>query len=215
MEATPEKFALRCLPLLIANQAGFVLLNSHAITVTWNGGVDKSALHIEHGSAGPGMATPHFGSGVLTWTIPYLFRTSEGYNLLMRGPANMPKDGISALEGVIESDWTCSTATMNWKVTRPHTPITFAVGEPIALLVPQKRGELEAFETAITPISEDRELLEGYSAWAHSRSAFNAELNVPGSQAARAKWQKDYFQARGVAEHQTKLSLCPFHQGEQ
>lgn len=213
MEATPDKFAKRCLPLLISNQAGFVILNSHAITVTWTGGVDKSALSIESGSAGPGLAVSHFGSGILTWTIPYLFRTSEGYNLLMRGPANLPKDGISALEGVIESDWAVATATMNWKVTRPHSPVTFAVGEPIALLVPQKRGELEGFVTRIRGIEEDRELHEGYTAWAHGRAAFLRDLNVPGSDAVRAKWQKDYFQARGVAEHQTKLKLCPFEGG--
>ena len=142
MEATPDKFVKRCLPLLIANQAGFVILNSHAITVTWTGGVDKSALHIESGSAGPGLAVSHFGSGVITWNIPWLFRTSEGYNLLVRGPANLPKDGVSALEGVVETDWSCATFTMNWKVTRPGVPIVFAVGEPIALLVPQKRASL-------------------------------------------------------------------------
>jgi len=210
MEATPDKFVKRCLPLLIANQAGFVILNSHAITVTWTGGVDKSALHIESGSAGPGLAVSHFGSGVITWNIPWLFRTSEGYNLLVRGPANLPKDGVSALEGVVETDWSCATFTMNWKVTRPGVPIVFAVGEPIALLVPQKRGELEAFETAIKPISDNAELHEGYTAWASGRASFLHDLNVPGSDAVRAKWQKDYFQGKGIDGHQTKLKLCPF-----
>ena len=39
MDATPNRFANRCLPLRIASQAGWFVLNSHALRVTWNGGV--------------------------------------------------------------------------------------------------------------------------------------------------------------------------------
>jgi hypothetical protein len=45
-------------------------------------------------------AISHFGSGILTWNVPYLFRTPPGYNLLVRGPANWPKD--AAFEKGIE-----------------------------------------------------------------------------------------------------------------
>jgi Family of unknown function (DUF6065) len=210
MDATPQGFSKRCLPLLIANASGWHILNSHAITVTWNGGIDKSALRIEADSAGPGLAVSHFGSGVITWNIPFLLRTSPGYNLLVRGPANMPKDGISALEGIVETDWSSSTFTMNWKVTRPNEPITFAVGEPIAQLVPQKRGELESFTTRMRPVTEDLALLRDYTNWSQERGAFLTDLNVPGSEACKREWQKDYFQAPGIAEHQTKLKLMEF-----
>src|SRR3712207_8402233 len=33
-------------------------------------------------------ARSHFGSGILTWNLPFLFRTPPGYNLHVRGPAN-------------------------------------------------------------------------------------------------------------------------------
>src|SRR5438105_741961 len=48
MDATGAHFANRCLPLLIANQAGWFILNSHALYVTWNGSDDISGLHIEY-----------------------------------------------------------------------------------------------------------------------------------------------------------------------
>jgi hypothetical protein len=197
--------------MLLANQSGFFCLNSHAIRVTWNGGVDKSAIRIEYKDGiGPGMATSHFGSGILTFSLPYLFHTSPGYNLLMRGPANLPKDGISPLEGLIESDWTTATATMNWKITCKNEPITFEVGEPICMLVPQKRGELESFQTHMQSINEAPEMLEAYTAWSQGRSAFLNDLKVPGSDACKREWQKDYFQGKGIEGHQTKLKLCPF-----
>ncbi len=39
MDATPNRFANRCLPLRIASQVGWFVLNGHALRVTWNGDV--------------------------------------------------------------------------------------------------------------------------------------------------------------------------------
>ena len=38
MTETNQHFANRCLPLLLANQAGWLLLNSHPLRVLWSGG---------------------------------------------------------------------------------------------------------------------------------------------------------------------------------
>ena len=75
-----------------------------------------------------GGDSQNFGHGVLTWHLNYLFRTSPGYNLYARGPANWPKDGIVPLEGIIETDWSVATFTMNWKVTVKNQPIDFEPG---------------------------------------------------------------------------------------
>jgi hypothetical protein len=89
MDATGQRFAYRCLPLLMANQAGWLLLNSHGLRATWDGGDGTQALRLEYVSGEPPYpATSHFGHGILTWHVPYLFRTPPGYNLLARGPAN-------------------------------------------------------------------------------------------------------------------------------
>jgi len=48
MDATADRYAYRCLPLLIANQAGWLALNNREVRVTWNGDDDPSALTIEY-----------------------------------------------------------------------------------------------------------------------------------------------------------------------
>src|SRR3954447_4687991 len=146
MNDTDERWANRCLPLLIANESGWVLLNSHAFSAVWSGGRDPGATAIDFEADDvmtPPPVSSHFGYGVITWVVPYLFRTPPGYNLLARGPSNWPKDGIAALDGVIETDWAVATFTMNWKLTRPGQAVRFDVGEPFCFVVPQRRGELE------------------------------------------------------------------------
>ena len=213
IEATDDRFARRCLPLMMACQAGWFLLNSHSFRATWDGGDGLEALRLEYLSGEPPYpALSHFGYGILTFHVPYLFRTPPGWNLLARGPANWPKDGAFALEGLIETDWATATFTMNWKLTAVGRPVTFEAGEPFCMVVPQRRGELERFRPRVLDLEADPEVARGYAAWGESRERFLAELEVPGSEAVKQGWQKDYF--RGTAPdgtaapaHQTKLPL--------
>ena len=163
MDATDQRFANRCLPLLMANQSGWVLVSRHALTATWDGGHGKDALTVEV-TAGlpPFPAVSHFGGGVLTWHVPWLFRTPPGWNLLVRGPANQPKDGVCVLEGLVETDWSPATFTLNWLLTRPGT-VAVAVGEPVAMIVPQRRGDLEQFDLVACDVAADPELAAGTS----------------------------------------------------
>ena len=142
--------------------------------MTWNGGNNKSDIEIESLDGKEiNFASSHFGSGILTWNLPFLFRTPPGYNLQVRGPANWPKDGAYALEGIVETDWLESTFTMNWKLTRADLPVVFEADEPICMIVPQRRGELEAFEPEIREIGEQPELAGAFQRWAESRGKFN------------------------------------------
>ena len=216
MDATDERFAYRCLPMLIANQAGWFVLNECSFEATWNGAGDPSGVEIRHLSEeAKGSVTSHFGSGIITWHIPYLFRTSSGYNLLVRGPSNWPKDGVQALEGLVESDWSHATFTMNWKLTRTDHAVRFDKGEPICMLVPQLRGELETFQPELRALASDPELDAGYRTWSESRSTFLGALKRRDPEASYQKWQKDYFQGHmpqgaSIETHQTVLSLRPF-----
>jgi hypothetical protein len=220
MDATRQHFANRCLPLLIANQAGWFLLNSHRFRATWDGGEEIASLELEYLSGEPPYpATTHFGHGILTWHIPYLFRTPPGWNLWARGPSNWPKDGAVALEGIVESDWSVATFTMNWKLTTPGRPVIFDVDEPLCMLVPQRRGELEEFEPEIRAIESDPELNTAYREWTTSRAEFLTELKVPESEAAKRAWEKHYFQGKApdgsaAGTHQTKLQLKGFREQE-
>jgi hypothetical protein len=216
MDASIDRFAYRCLPLLIANQAGWFILNEHPFEAMWDGKLDPSGVHIRNlAKEATEKVTSHFGSGVITWHVSYLFRTPPGYNLLARGPSNWPKDGVQALEGLVESDWTSATFTMNWQFTRTQHWVRFDEGEPICMLVPQRRGELEEFRTELRDLKDNPELSEGHTRWSESRSQFLAELQQPGSEAVARKWQKHYFQGRSLdgaagTRHQTVLTLQPF-----
>jgi hypothetical protein len=215
MEQTPERFANRCLPLLIANQAGWFLHLSEPVEVLWNGRNGNSDVEIFGSERVQANVASYFGSGIVTFKLPYLFRTEPGSNLLARGPANLWKDGIAPLEGVIEADWSVAPFTMNWKITRPGLRLRFEAGEPICMLVPQRRHELEAFEPELQGLDDDPAISREYREWRQSRDRFIGDLAALEKEAVRAGWQRDYFLGRGPGEvvadeHQTKLSLRPF-----
>jgi hypothetical protein len=215
MEQTSERFANRCLPLLMANQAGWLLQLTEPVELEWNGRDGLGDVAVSGSERARANVASHFGAGIVTFKVPYLFRTEPGYNLLARGPANLFKDGIAPLEGLVEADWSVAPFTMNWKVTRPRHRLRFEAGEPICQLVPQRRGELEAFEPALMELDEDPRISSEYREWRKSREGFIGDLAANQEDAVRAGWQRDYFLGRGpgdtVAEqHQTKMSLRPF-----
>lgn len=216
MSKTNQRFANRCLPMLIANQSGWLVLNDVSFTATWSGGDRVDATSISYSGQSPPLAGSYFGYGIVTWSIPFVFRTPPDFNLLVRGPANSPKDGVYALEGIVEADWASSTFTMNWKITRPFTPIQFEAHEPICMIVPQRRAELEAFAPAIRSIETNPELYQQHQAWSSSREQFLQALSSSPGDGRAPHWQRDYFQGRHVGgdqaepEHQTRLDVRPF-----
>jgi hypothetical protein len=209
MQQTHDHFADRCLPLRIANQAGWFVLNDVDVTAVWNGAAGPSGVRVTtpHDCSSEHVKT-HFGYGILTWHIPYLFRTPPGYNLYVRGPTNAPKDGACPLDGVVETDWAVATFTMNWKLTCVGVPVTFKAGEAIAMIMPIRRGEIETFEITTRDIGADPDLEREYKAWFQSRNKFLEALKSPSQ--TRARWQKDYFFGKTVLGtafegHQTSL----------
>jgi hypothetical protein len=220
MNATTLRSANRCLPLLVANESGWCLLNERAFAATWDGDDHPPGLSVEYeqGVAPRGRAVSLFGYGILTFEIPWLFRTPPGWNLLARGPANLPRDGIAPLEGVVETDWSVATFTMNWRFTRPGT-VTFAEDEPVCMIVPQQRQALERFVPAVREVEDEPDTAAGWEAFRASRHELSVHKfiaeHVRGMEEARDGWEGDYFRGRrpdggGVAEHQTKVRLRGF-----
>jgi hypothetical protein len=216
-----ERWGNRCLPLLVANESGWVLLNPVRFEAVWNGepAAKGVTIRFDEDVAEPSPIATHFGYGILTWSVPYLFRTPSGYNLLARGPANWPKDGVTALEGLVETDWAVATFTMNWKITRPDHPIVFEKDEPFCMVVPQKRGELESFAPAVRDLKEDPDLHDAARRWAQGRDQMQVQkflANYSGEfEQYRSAWEKNYFQGRTAdgqvaPEHQTRIDLSDF-----
>jgi hypothetical protein len=240
MDETDRRAAYRCLPLTIANQAGWVLPSPAGFTAYWDGGPGKGNLLLEFDPPAGAPAAPdpfgfsvvsfaaplpavrrdpritsHFGGGVVTFSIPYLFRTPRGVNLWVKGPSNCIKDGAQALEGIVETDWLPATFTMNWKLTRPHYPVRFERGEPICMVVPVPRGLAEGLQPLYAPLSSNPELEQDFRAWEQSRGAFNAALGLQRTEAVQRGWQRDYMKGLTpsggrVEEHQTRLQLREF-----
>lgn len=156
----------------LASQFGWVLLNPTPFMAIWDGGNSLAAVNVDHlGTSAPDTASSHFGYGILTWNPGHLFRTSPGWNLHARGPANRPKRGIVPLEGIVETDWAEATFTMNWQMTERNFPVVFEAGEPYCMLVPRRRGELEQFQPAIVALDSDPAVESMYRQWQQNPNA--------------------------------------------
>lgn len=205
----------RCLPLNIANCYGWEVLCPSTFAAVWHGGQDATSVQVRFAS-GHAYASSHFGYGTVTFHTGYIFRTPPGYDLMVQGPINRPKDVIAPLCGIVETDWVPFSFTMNWRFTRPGTLVKFEEGEPFCHIFPVKRGELEAFEPEVRALDSDPDFEKQYRAWSESRSQFNRDKHRPGSEAGEAIWQRYYqrgLDADGrplIGDHRTRLRLKPF-----
>src|ERR1035437_778310 len=68
IERTNKSFATRCLPMLMANQAGWVVLNDRPVRALWLGGCRPEAVVLERTGDAPFSALSHFGHGIITFT---------------------------------------------------------------------------------------------------------------------------------------------------
>jgi hypothetical protein len=194
MDATGERFAYRCTPLTIANSTGWELVCPCPVRATWNGGTAPYDLVIEHeGLTGdlPPFAESLFGHGVLTFHSGYLFRTDPEWAIWCRGSPNSPKEGIVALDGLVETDWLPFHFTMDWLFTRPGA-VRFEKGEPFCFILPIPHITIEAIKPKIVKLSENPELEAEHAAWAASREDFNRRLAERDPAATKEKWQGFY-----------------------
>ena len=216
MDQSPSGFAYRCLPLDIANAHGWEILCPFGFRARWSGEAHERAVEIAGAPDNGGFATSHFGGGILTFNFGYLFRSEPHVSLWVMGPVNRPKDGIQPLCGVIETDWSPYTFTMNWMFTRPDCWIHFEEGEPFCAFFPIPRGFLESVEPEFRLLESNPELKDQYAQWVRSRETFIASSSDPESEATKQGWQKHYFRGvkldggREVSDHTSRLHLRTF-----
>ncbi len=222
MDNTPEAFAYRCLPLNIANAHGWEVLTPVAFEACWNGGNGTGDITVRMPDGGKPEFAPVsiFGQAVLTFHIFGLFRTPPGWNMWVGGSPNRPKDGIFPLNGIIETDWSPYTFTMNWRFTRANHWIRFEEKEPICFFFPVQRGYLDAVTPKLVPMERNPQLMAEFKAWSASRDAFQAKMAKSTPAAGTEKWQKRYYRgvdmqdAPRIKDHQIKLRLAAFAPGE-
>ncbi len=216
MDETSESFAYRCLPLNIANAYGWSFHLKQDLVVHWNGGRAIDDITIKSDEDVSRVVASIFGHGIITFHTHGLFQTEPGWSLMASGPANTPKDGISPLSGIIETDWSPFSFTMNWKITRPNQWISFKKEDAFCSIFPIQRGALESIEPELLPIESDPDLKEEHDLWGAARKKFNADLEKDGSYAQQEKWQKSYYRGKrpdgspGAEDHIIKLRLQEF-----
>lgn len=216
MDETSESFAYRCLPLNIANAHGWSFHLKQDILVHWNGRNEQDAIAIKSDKPFDGVAASIFGHGIVTFHTHGVFKTEPGWNLMVGGSVNEPKDGISPLTGVIETDWAPYSFTMNWKITRPNHWISFKEGDVFCNVMPVKRDLLQTIEPELSRLESDPILHEENTVWGNSRKKFNQDLLDGKEYATEKKWQKDYYRGKrpdgseGAKDHIIKLRLNEF-----
>ena len=178
MEAAPEAFPHRCLPLNIANAHGWEIATPCGVEAMWNGGAAPTdvTVRVDEGAEPITAPVAIFGQGVLTFHVMGIFRTPPGWNLWIGGPPNQAKDGIAPMTGVVETDWSPFTFTMNWRFTRPGQWIRFEPNETFATIFPIERGVVETFEPRFAPLASEPELERQFQAWSAARDAFHARM---------------------------------------
>lgn len=216
MDETSESFAYRCLPLNVANAHSWSFHVMEDFVVHWNGGRAIDAITIKSEKDVSRSVQSIFGHGIITFHTHGLFQTEEGWSMMASGPANEPKDGISPLTGIIETDWSPYSFTMNWKITRPGVWIPFRKGDVFCSVMPVQRNILENTEPEFLPIESEPNLKEEHDLWGKAREKFNEDLKKDGSYAQQEKWQKSYYRGQrpdgssGAKDHVIKLRLKEF-----
>lgn len=200
--------AYKCLPMTAANQWGWQILCPVDVRATWDGSPGADGLTIDVASSHRPAVKSRFGSGIVTFSPPWLFRTPAGWDLYVKGPGNRWKTNCTPLEGVVETWWLNYTFTLNWKLIEPGT-VEFTRGESLAQLVPVPHATFTNARAEEVPIllaepEAARELME----WRTDRRRI-ADLPV--------NTHQRYRKADGIEGHLRSVAVpevTPWNGGE-
>jgi hypothetical protein len=220
MDRTPASYAYRCTPLSAANTMGWEILNPVNCEFRWNGLTPSQQVFVWREKELKFGPKSHFGSGVVTWELPFLFRTPPEYGIAVTGPGNHDKQHIAPLDGFIRSDWLPFPFTMNWRITSPDQTIRFAEGEPIARVFPYPLALLDEMEMELHDLSSDPEFERQFMQWGQMRQQNYREREriwetvKPGEEPDRETlWNRQYAQGAGSEgadqKHQTIFHCKP------
>lgn len=198
MDRAPS--AYQCLPLVVANQWGWQILCPTEVHVTWDGSPGREGLTVDVDPRFVAVIKSQFGSGIVTFASPWLFRTSAGWNLYVKGPGNRWKPNCVALEGVVETWWLNYPFTLNWKLIEPGT-VSFAQGESLAQLMPVPHATFRDASALEVPVGVEPETATELVRW-HEERRRRASQPVTTHHL--------YRQAEGIDEHLAKVAVPPF-----
>jgi hypothetical protein len=217
MDKTPGAFAYHCLPLVMANSLGWFIINDVPCEMEWDGTEPSSGVKVWPTgelteSERHFLPESHFGSGVVTFHTEFMFVTDRRISLITKGPANYPKHGIQALEGVIETDWLPYPFTVNWKLTAKNVRVRFERGEPIAQIMPYPIDSLDEVDPEILLLQSNPELNAKFEDYRKKRKVFNEKFNEDGGKTRQKYYVRgeDSLGNRYADQHKTDWKAKPF-----
>ena len=117
---------------------------------------------------------------------------------------NELKHGIQALSGILETDWSPYTSTMNWKFTQPGRA-RFCKGDSFAQISPIPARFVNNFSARIGHLQQERpDIHADMALWSQLRGDFLEKLRSRDPDTVKAGWQKLYYQGYypdGVRKH--------------
>jgi hypothetical protein len=198
MDSTPRGNAYHCLPLAVANERGWSLHNPVTQRFTWNGDLGRDGVKVEAtgDNVDRALGGSHFGSGIISFRVPFLFETDPGWTLAVGGPANADLPGlVTPLTGLVETSWAAVSLTMNWRFLSTGSVIfkegsVFANIDLVPTQLPDARLEMCDFASWSRKTS--------FEQWSARRREHMRKLHSGETPAGRV-WQREY--ATGVGDH--------------
>ncbi len=182
MENSPLKFAKRCIPLLAANTMGWEIINPVRANIRWNGGATNADLEIS-APQHPFVPQSHFGLGIATWILPFVFRTPKDIGLVVTGPANSDQPRAKPLDAFVRTDWLPFPFTMSWQMMEKDRRIRFEAGTAICRVFPFPLALLNEMALEVRDMNEDPGFVAEFNEW-HARR----QTNVAQASEATQKW---------------------------
>ncbi len=199
MDDFPDRHPYRCLPLATANNTGWEIVSPTSFVIRWNGGMKTEDISFECEDDYPHFerfAASHFSRGVVTFHVDYIFRTPPGWHLWVGGPPNVVREGVFALNGIVETDWLPYSFTMNYILTRPGE-VRFKKGEAYCFIFPVRANDAARMQPEILDIAQNPELAERHGLWAGARAQHQEKIAGGDKEAAGKAWQRFYFHGKG------------------
>ena len=216
MDRFPERHPYRCLPLAIANTFGWELLSPCDLKIEWNGKPGIADIKVSAEDGFPlvdDFALSNFACGIVSFHTGYLFVTDPGWAMIATGPLNEPREGMTPLTGLIETEWLPYPFGMNWQLTRPGVH-RIRKGEAFCHLMPVQIEPLVAAEPEIFELTSNPELEARLASYRERRKALRAkQREQPAADGPEPpSWAKEYFQGQlkdgsTAPKHYHKLRL--------
>ncbi len=205
MDRTPRKAAYWCLPVAMANQAGWIIRLPSMVTATWTGKDSADAVKLDFpGKTNrlKGLVGTNFGAGIVSFALPWVFKTNDGTGLWVRGEPNGHVPDCVPLEGIVETDWSPFPFTMNYRIVKRNTTVYFPEGMALCILSPVRMDLFEATKPRMMNASDDPELVEELNRHAKKRKMQTGQIKPDADMVdsqGRTKPVLDYFKGETTA----------------